>query len=230
MTNPNIVETIKILPGLDYHVFDGITGINVSGGADSAILLYLTMKYSTENLINIFTLGNNQRYRRNVHASTAVVERCIQLTGNTNIKHHIHYADIQNYESLNEMLTYHRNNSEIDVMLGGVTQNPPTEVTDNFELKVTEDERSPENTRDPIIRVGDKIVGFKPFVNSDKKVIAELYEKYDLMETLFPITRSCEFDPTNEFFHNRKIVDPGMGHCGRCWWCEERKWAFGRLE
>lgn len=230
MASPNIIDTIEILPQVEFHVFDGITGINVSGGADSAVLLYLTMKYSTENLINIFTLGNNQRYRRNVHAATAVVERCIQLTGNTNIKHHIHYCDIQNHESLSEMLTYHRNNSEIDVMLGGVTQNPPAEITDKFELEVTEDERSPGNTRDSIIRVGDKIVGFKPFVNSDKQAIAELYEKYDLMETLFPVTRSCEFDPTNIFFHNRKIVDPGMGHCGRCWWCEERKWAFGRLE
>lgn len=230
MFNPSITDTIEILPGLEYHLFDGITGINVSGGADSAILLYLTLKYS-KNTIQIFTLGNHQRYRRNVKSAVDVIEKCIQLTGNANIKHHIHYADVQNLDALREMISYHRDNSELDVMIGGTTRNPPTDVTDTFELEVTEDDRSPLIERDRIVRLETgKIVGFKPFVNSDKKVIAELYEKYDLMETLFPITRSCEFDPTNEFFHNRKIVDPGMGHCGRCWWCEERKWAFGRLE
>jgi len=44
-----------------------------------------------------------------------------------------------------------------------------------------------------------------------------------LLETLFPVTRSCEW--------NEHVVgeDPGMEHCGNCWWCHERKWAFGRL-
>jgi 7-cyano-7-deazaguanine synthase in queuosine biosynthesis len=225
---PQILRTIEILPGLEYHTFNGVTGINVSGGADSALLLYLTMMFS-ENPIRILTLGNNQRYRRNVKAATEVVERCIQLTGNTNIKHFIHYADVQNFEALNNMLTYHRDSWEIDVMLGGMTQNPPTEVTDEFELEVTETERNPGTERESLVKVGDKIVGFKPFVNVDKKVIAEIYKKYDIVDDLFSVTRSCEFDPTSNFFHTRKIIDPGMGHCGRCWWCEERKWAFGRL-
>lgn len=229
MAHPKILDTIEILPNLEYHLFDGTTGINVSGGADSAILLYLTMKYSKSKL-NILTLGNNQRYRRNVQAATAVIERCIQLTGNDNIIHHIHYTDVQSVDEIIKMIDYHRDQNEIDVMLGGMTQNPPEYVTDTFELDVTEDSRSPDTIRDPIIKLDSgKIVGFLPFVNLNKKVIAELYEKYDLMESLFPLTRSCEFDPTSGFFHGRKIVDPGMGHCGRCWWCQERKWAFGRL-
>lgn len=228
MQHPDILKTIELLPGLDYYIFNGVTGINVSGGADSAILLYLTMKYSTENTIHILTLGNNQRHRRNVRVASEVVERCIQLTGNTNIKHHIHYTDIQSVDEIIKMVDYHMNQNEIDVMLAGTTQNPPTLVTDKFGLKVTEHERDPEKSRDPIIRSGDKIIGFRPFFNSNKKVVASLYEKYGILDDLFSLTRSCEYDPTSNYFKN--IDDPGTGHCGKCWWCEERKWAFGRLQ
>ena len=40
---------------------------------------------------------------------------------------------------------------------------------------------------------------------------------------LFDLTRSCEVIPEGEF-------DPEFekNPCGRCWWCLERKWAFGR--
>lgn len=224
---PSILDTISILPNLEYHVFDGNIGINVSGGADSALLLFLTMKYYNTS-IKILTLGNNQRHRKNVKAAMNVVERCIQLTGNTNITHNIHYTEIQNYESLSKMISYHRKNNDVDVMLGGRTQNPPKDITDRFKLGVTEDDRNPDVKQSTIIRVDDKIVGYKPFVNTNKKIIASLYEKYDLVDKLFSITRSCEYDPTSEYFNN--IKDPEMGHCGKCWWCEERKWAFGRLE
>ena len=52
----------------------------------------------------------------------------------------------------------------------------------------------------------------------DKKDIARLYEEEGILDDLFPLTRSCENDDTLDY------------HCGFCWWCDERKWAFnGRL-
>ena len=59
---------------------------------------------------------------------------------------------------------------------------------------------------------------FSPLINVDKKAVAELYEYYGLLDTLFPITRSCE-DWTTDF----------SSHCGVCWFCLERKWGFGKL-
>lgn len=56
---------------------------------------------------------------------------------------------------------------------------------------------------------------YTPFHRIDKKVIAGMYEELNLLETLFPLTRSCE---------NNNLLE---GHCGECWWCEERLWAFG---
>ena len=53
--------------------------------------------------------------------------------------------------------------------------------------------------------------------NFDKKELAQIYKEYDLLDTLFPVTRSCE--------GWQNIT----GHCGKCWWCEERMWGFGKL-
>ena len=55
-------------------------------------------------------------------------------------------------------------------------------------------------------------------INIDKKGVAELYDYFGLMDTLFPLTRSCE-DWTDDF----------SAHCGKCWFCLERLWGFGKL-
>jgi hypothetical protein len=58
---------------------------------------------------------------------------------------------------------------------------------------------------------------YGPWWNQDKKFVRQVYEEFDMLNRLFPITRSCE-DP--------ELLE---GHCGRCWWCEERRWAFNKL-
>jgi 7-cyano-7-deazaguanine synthase in queuosine biosynthesis len=63
-----------------------------------------------------------------------------------------------------------------------------------------------------------------PWANTDKKGIAKMYREENLIDTLLPVTRSCEYDPNCEFFDD--IEDPGLGHCGECWWCKEREWGF----
>jgi len=76
-----------------------------------------------------------------------------------------------------------------------------------------------QNLNKPIPNSNITINGFAPFSNVDKKAIAELYEHYNLIDTLFPMTRSCEAE-TNYF----------SKHCGKCWWCGEREYGFGRLQ
>jgi hypothetical protein len=51
----------------------------------------------------------------------------------------------------------------------------------------------------------------------------DIYEKYNLMDTLYPVTRSCEWVSYTNW------PDPGNNHCGKCWWCQERVWGFGKL-
>jgi 7-cyano-7-deazaguanine synthase in queuosine biosynthesis len=104
----------------------------------------------------------------------------------------------------------------------GETKNPP----EDEETKFVYHGEGRDLSRDGIV-ASDAVVVWKhhrtnmlkmrPFRNIDKKGIAELYEKFGLLDTLFPITRSCELT-TTDFSE----------HCGTCWFCEERKWGFGR--
>ena len=77
---------------VNLKIHDGPIGIMVSGGVDSAILLYYLMKNSPTT-IHIYTTGSNLKYRRNSIIAPRVVEKCIQLTGNNNVVHHIHYDE-----------------------------------------------------------------------------------------------------------------------------------------
>lgn len=60
-----------------------------------------------------------------------------------------------------------------------------------------------------------------PFYKITKKELAEIYKEKGLTDTLYPFTRSCE--------SLDKELWESLEHCGKCWWCEERLWAFGRL-
>ena len=56
----------------------------------------------------------------------------------------------------------------------------------------------------------------------DKRFVAEMYEQFNLMDNLFPITASCvEYADKTDYF-----TKP----CKKCWWCREKKWAFGAYD
>ena len=217
--------------GTNLDIYDGPVGITVSGGADSAILLYHLMKechYLTnhsEDTIHIFSLGNNDKRRVNISVAIQVVEKCIQLTGNTNIEHHINYCKTQTGDSLYAMPKQFTEEKRVKIVYSGLTANPPKEVLDTFKLTTLElDDRDPNVKRD-VLSLDD--TKYSPWANIDKKKIASMYKEEKLIEKLFPITRSCEYDPTHHYFRD-DVKDPDNGHCGQCWWCEEREWAFGQ--
>ena len=81
------------------NIYPGPIGISCSGGCDSSLLLYLLMKHSSDKL-HIFTTGNNDRNRYNVIVANNIIEKCIQLTGNSNIEHHSSYCKTQTPENL----------------------------------------------------------------------------------------------------------------------------------
>jgi len=54
-----------------------------------------------------------------------------------------------------------------------------------------------------------------PFANVDKKFIAAQYKRFNL-DHLSTLTVSCIGDDTKP--------------CKQCWWCRERKWAFGTYD
>jgi len=206
-----------IIENVEIPLFDGNVGINFSGGTDSSLLLYILLLNKKETL-EVFTLAPDLKGRLPAKVAANVIDKCVELTKNNNINHHVVYLDVQNNEKLlrlpNEMLE----NKKITKLYAGLTANPPKDIADNFLTPIDNTEHV---ERDPLIVKSIIYDNFCfPFFNIDKIKIAEMYHSLNLTETLFPLTRSCEIEnPPADF----------LGHCNNCWWCKERLWGFKRF-
>ena len=210
--------------------------LKLSGGADSAILCYLLHKYIIEEAKQPITIvpmtvihgkkPTNLMYARRVYW-------WMKKHFDNDLFHWEHYTAHSNgadYSDVSEQLEHSiRQQGLCDVYYSGITANPPRDVWTKFKglgdgstdvdisipggLPDTRDKTdTPKQTHHP-----HKVL---PFLNIDKKGIAELYRMFDVEDTLFPITRTCE-----DHFRDPEEVP----HCGECVWCEERAWGFGKL-
>jgi hypothetical protein len=202
-------------------------GMKVSGGADSAILCYLLSKYKLEerpDLKIVLVTGVIETRPFQYEKAKAITNKIAELHGVTWQDlfefHHVFpmtTATIQLEQK--EQMTYLFASKKIDLVLWGVTENPPPEVKECWL-----DGR--DHSRD--VHLGEKPTwdedGYNPLVNINKKHVASIYDHFGIREDLFPLTRSCEVDNTYVF--------TGETTCRRptCWWCQERKWAFGTYE
>jgi len=209
------------LDDISVKMYPGPVGIMVSGGVDSAILLYYLMKH-TKDTIHIYTTGSNLKYRRNSIIAPRVVEKCIQLTGNNNVVHHIHYDEAATESSMIDAPQKDIDKQEINIVYDGTTMNPPNDIASKFTPAFEFDYTRKDSADNVMTYRNDKF--YMPWANTDKKGIAQMYRKENLIDSLLPTTRSCEYDPTCDYFDN--IKDPGLEHCGECWWCKEREWGF----
>lgn len=213
-------------------------GVWLSGGADSALLCYLlAKKILQENLllqIQPITVDYKRPFR--FIAGDVVAEIKKSLPANDIFKEHLVYnppidtvwspAELNDkFHQLNEK---HVRENKFQVLYSGITTNPPINVQEKFNWGVLADVEIKRSNTVPkvkvrhIVRQENNIVyefyEIKPFFDLTKQDIADLYISSGMQNTLFPITRSCEDLILTE------------GHCGKCWWCEERLWAFGRLK
>lgn len=199
-------------------------GIKLSGGADSAIMTYALAlckkQFKPEIELIPITSVNPNKPCQHIYANR-VLSKITQLTDVTFGYHHIQYARLD-IEFIQEQTTFINKMYEDDIFdchFLGETLNP--DVNDqSFELirtdSLTEFSRNFK---------GENIVknSYRPFRNINKKAIKEIYEYFNVLKELFPITRSCEYKvkPTSSFDWYEK-------HCGECWFCNERLWGFGR--
>lgn len=197
--------------------YNGPVGILVSGGADSALILYLAMLKYTEK-IHIFTTVIGEGKTSSILGSAKVIHECIRLTGNRNIEQHISYVDHKTKPPFNLPLLAkeYLQKGEIEALFFGSNVEPDPSITANWSggPSTLSNTRDPGITRDQFMWEGWCL----PWINMTKKDIANVYKKYDLLDSLFPLTRSCVGDYL-----------PEKPHCGDCWWCKEREWGFGKL-
>jgi 7-cyano-7-deazaguanine synthase in queuosine biosynthesis len=201
-------------------------GIRMSGGADSAIIAYLLAKYVKEERPDISLVAISLDIVRKEY-QVAITKNIIKFINDElgvafkNIFTGVIEDQKLSGQMQSDLSAQLMADNEIDCYYTGITRNPSEEIMKTFAIQA--DSTNTHRNHD-----GDKLTmrdhRYYPFINIDKKAIVEIYEQFNLLDTLFPITKSCEnFSPT--------IGKDAGSYCKiKCWGCCERFWAFGRYE
>lgn len=187
-------------------------GIKMSGGTDSSIVAYMTINYIIENNLDI------KVYPIVIIEEDSPFQEIF-------VSQVINFIEKEkNFKFQDKIIRHHSSKVEKIDTIRAVE----AELKDSIELIISGITHYPKEDFDDSEGPGDDRIGnfpimwdnwiYTPVINIDKKGIADLYKKYNLLDTLFPLTRSC----------TKKTKDFSK-HCGKCWWCKERKWAFGKL-
>lgn len=188
-------------------------GIKMSGGVDSSIVAFLLAKFLKEENINaklypIVMLEEISPFQEIfVKKILPVIEELTKFKFEDIILYHITANEDKETKT---RFVEKELSSKLDLIVSGTNHQPKnhTIIAKGF----------PGEIREGLFPyLWDDYI-YTPVMNIDKKEIAEIYQEYNLTETLFPLTRSCT-----------KVTTNFDTHCGECWWCHERKWGFGRL-
>lgn len=238
---------------IDFFNFETLPSqiiMGCSGGLDSAAILYLICKHfpeieiipytavddnypkhteATINVDNWFRLNfpdnkikNLEIFNINQKDRNIVSDKTINHYKNTieslqTLSSNSVSKTIQLYQVFGEMYGMYPD----VIQCLGMTANPPNPVLKKYGFLHTIESRRTITTKDgnETLTKTDFHTEYKPFHNVDKKFVADIYEKNELMESLFPLTWSCNgsYKDTNAF------TEP----CKKCFWCHEKKWAFG---
>ena len=219
-----------VIINIDKHIKR--IAISMSGGVDSTILSYLYCKEIKEKNLDVKILPvtwrrpypeDNPKTWNITHAKKVIDAIQLLLDVDNIYEDHFIFYPMHSTQPLTEEQEYKEWNrlQEIcvnkgcDIFVYGSTTNPPLQVMKQLDLvehrQVHRDKETPRE---------DTYIKYNPFGNVDKKFLRDLYDQHNLLDTLFPLTRSCEGD--TQWTRNYVL------ECGTCWWCKERYWAFGK--
>ena len=228
--------------------------VKVSGGADSAIMWYAACDYYKNKDVNLYALTLDTQYKPWYSTGAKrVIEKVKELTGVEPTEHLIYYSSKHiNKETANwyieeqkNMIRYWYPRYRFNVLYNCVTSNPPEEDMINEVKKYIPDEnkfkvakkyiegrdknRDVESNkyRTQIESPFPMFVNIRPFVHEDKKLTRQVYDYYGVADTLFPVTYSCETIQREHLYNPKEEMD--FDHCGYCFFCCERYYAFGKL-
>ena len=180
-------------------------GLALSGGIDSALLLYYLL--NQEYKVKCYTLVDKNN-DNNMRAAFDVMELIEEKTGKT-IEHFEFIKYKKDYENdkrekMNEIYTNLLNSKKIDCILTGATQyikNIDDKWKQGDKLKSTD-----------TIWMNDDTT-YRPFLKYDKTWIKKGCDANELTDDLVKITVSC--------------VSSKSPPCKNCLWCAEKYQVFG---
>lgn len=206
-------------------------GIWLSGGADSSILCYLLAKHIIDNKLDFkiqpVTIPKRKTDTYHVQVLDFIKQEleCDSLF----LDPIVEYYPESEYVTGDAFFDLHIKcvkDKKYKYIYSGITRSPDASNHNKHWKDIPEisNLRGETVNRLTVINVVFEIDGelhefgdIRPLFRHDKKDIASLYTQYDLLDTLFPLTNSC----------NDMTIT--KGHCGECWFCNERKWAFGKI-
>lgn len=237
--------------------------VNVSGGLDSASLLFLLVYYFPQIEKHIFT-GDDAHHPLDAARAKVVVQYMKDQYSPHNIKSHdvipFNDRDPEIIKEVRQMVeddpSYYdkypwkkmpgqeereeesflmkiakplitdRNVYELmskyncKRVLSGMTQNPP--IKDMEELRFTHLAESKRNEgRNEVAVFNPRGRHYHPYARVNKLFVKGVFENHGLMDVLYPVTGSC----TGAQYSTAYWTKP----CKKCFWCHEKKWAFGKF-
>lgn len=220
-------------------------GINLSGGADSALLIYILCDIISKNKFD--TSVNAITYHRcwktrpwQIDISIRVFKKIQELFPYIKFQRHQGYVPPElEWGSIGPIVTdkhgrqrsgdqitvssyneYIMHNFEIDAAFEATTRNPDVE----FKGRMSNREKSPEDAvLEDLVFSNKSGLVFSPFKFIRKDWIYQQYKNNSLLE-LYSMTRSCEGEFENINYKNY-TKGQYVPICGNCFWCKERDWA-----
>ncbi len=199
--------------------------VQTSGGLDSALMLYLTAKtfsdLGSQTQILPFSLEVPTK-AKTLSSARAVINKVRELTQYSNL-----LPGTELHIPLEECTPPHKDNffnktilqlfldNKICFEFNGNTRNPP----ENYRSKFPEDQKR-QFSRDNRTSIYNGIFSASPHAMNDKRGVVNLYQQFNLTDTLAPLTLSC--DMNLDELKERNLPVP----CKSCWWCHERQWGF----
>ena len=241
-TTINELIMISVIPLTRVHKN---IAIRLSGGPDSAIIYYAICNFYKDDLTtNIFPMTMASPLRpHSIKKATDVINTVAKLTGRYPTQHYtvFHFAHNVNNEwpinsieytkSQEELESMVFNTKQIDARYAGLSINCPidelTTMVNQFDNSIdyqkslaTRDQSRDVPTEAPVCKL-DNITMYLPFAHHDKRTVFQVYKDYDVVESLYPVTWSCEND--------MQMQSDNPLHCGTCYFCLERIYAFGKI-
>ena len=235
-------------------------GVKLSGGADSSILYYAVCNYFKDRTdVNIYPMTLDTEFKPwYSEGAKKIIDKVTQLTGKSPAKHIIKYSnkhkdrDTVNFY-IEEQVEMTRNTIKqyrLDVVYSGLTSNPSKEDISEAVIKKYGDDKITNialgyiKGADPKRELGSEVYenvsvsngkisnskfsNIRPFIHADKKLVYDVYKYFGMLEELYPLTYSCETRYQEHRFNIKEQHD--WKHCGYCFFCAERLYAFGKLE
>jgi hypothetical protein len=226
------MELVENLPDGKYNV-----GIKLSGGADSSLIYYaLCNKFKDNPDVNIIpiTLATDRKPYYIPYAKQ-VIKIVEKLNGKSPLIHltnTIKHDPVKYDSEQTELVKKATSRYDVKYWFSGLTRNPPVDEMTDFFIKnhktlhlnldrIMKSIKTRDITRDTSdYKFFDE--SRRPYTIHDKKEVAYYYNYYNMLDSLYPYTHSCE--DVQSFNKKGNAL-----HCGECFFCLERWWGFGRL-